>query len=223
MDELRHELTYVEHPSWCDPVFCTAPKEPFNRAEWNKAPKNSQHHSTPMQLDRFAGCWHPIGLTTETYATFANHGTFAWLTQAVAPWSCSTYLNIGAYEPSKAPAALFHLPMEPNHLIDQRQPLSAGERLPHLCRTALSEAAEAARAAVDKAHARVLNRVRETMVARGNEAGRCLICDGVTGVCQVCHKPRHDADADHELSLLPCRECNGGAYPVRPAEVNRRG
>jgi hypothetical protein len=56
------------------------------------------------------------------------------------------------------------------------------------------------------------------MSARANEAGRCVVCDGVAGVCQVCRKPRHDADADHALSLLPCRECNGGSYPVQSAE-----
>lgn len=53
------------------------------------------------------------------------------------------------------------------------------------------------------------------MSARANKAGRCVVCDGVTCVCQVCHKPRHDDGADHKLSLLPCRECNGGSYPVR--------
>ena len=56
------------------------------------------------------------------------------------------------------------------------------------------------------------------LFARANEAGRCVVCGrGVTGICQVCRKPSHDADADHALSLLPCRECNGGSYPVRDA------
>lgn len=55
------------------------------------------------------------------------------------------------------------------------------------------------------------------MYAEANENGRCRWCDGTGARCQVCHQPRHDADADHEPSLLPCRGCNGGAYPVRPA------
>jgi hypothetical protein len=55
--------------------------------------------------------------------------------------------------------------------------------------------------------------------ARANEAGRCVVCDGTAGICQQCHKPRHDADTDHALSLLPCRECNGGSYPARPSQT----
>jgi hypothetical protein len=54
-----------------------------------------------------------------------------------------------------------------------------------------------------------------TMYAEPNEAGRCRSCDGTTGVCQKCRKPMHGPEAGHQCSALPCRNCNGGSYPVR--------
>lgn len=54
------------------------------------------------------------------------------------------------------------------------------------------------------------------MYTEANAAGRCRWCDGTKARCRVCHEPRHGQDADHEPALLPCRGCNGGAYPVRP-------
>ncbi|OLE22504.1 MAG: hypothetical protein AUG49_18935 [Catenulispora sp. 13_1_20CM_3_70_7] len=57
------------------------------------------------------------------------------------------------------------------------------------------------------------------MYAEPNEFGRCRACDGTRARCQVCHQPRHDADSDHEPLMLPCRGCNGGAYPVRPDDT----
>lgn len=61
------------------------------------------------------------------------------------------------------------------------------------------------------------------MYAEPNEAGRCRSCDGTTGVCQRCHKPMHGPEAGHTCSALPCRNCNGGAYPVRSPEPATTG
>ena len=57
--------------------------------------------------------------------------------------------------------------------------------------------------------------------AEPNEHGRCRSCDGTTGVCQKCRKPMHGPEAGHPCSALPCRNCNGGAYPVRLAATER--
>lgn len=60
-----------------------------------------------------------------------------------------------------------------------------------------------------------------TMYAEPNENGRCRSCDGTTGVCQRCRKPMHRPEAGHVCSALPCRGCNGGAYPVRRAQEDK--
>jgi len=62
-----------------------------------------------------------------------------------------------------------------------------------------------------------------TMYAEPNEAGRCRSCDGTTGVCQRCRKPMHGPEAGHACSALPCRNCNGGAYPVRSLDAVTSG
>jgi hypothetical protein len=60
-----------------------------------------------------------------------------------------------------------------------------------------------------------------SMYAVPNEHGRCRSCDGTAGVCQRCRQPVHGPEAGHACSALPCRGCNGGAYPVRrPADVD---
>jgi hypothetical protein len=59
--------------------------------------------------------------------------------------------------------------------------------------------------------------------ARGNSEGRCYWCDGTTVICFTCKAPGPDnhVGAAHEPNMLPCRECNGGSYPVRPPEPFR--
>lgn len=60
-----------------------------------------------------------------------------------------------------------------------------------------------------------------SMYTEPNEHGRCRWCDGTTGVCQKCRQPMHGPEAGHLCSALPCRGCNGGAYPVRLAEPEK--
>jgi hypothetical protein len=128
-------MVATEHPIWCDPTFCDAPAE-LPAMGGGRYPFTA-HHSIPVQIgvsvfDVFTGGKIQGPLLN------ADGGTFAWLTQAVAPWKCTTYLNIGLYQPNVGcPESLLHVPMAPRNTIAPSLPMAAGERLWHLCTHAL--------------------------------------------------------------------------------------
>ena len=68
------------HPAWCDRARCTA--DPASQAAGYRPGVGGGHRSAPVPLDRT--CAFPVP---------ARAGE-AWLTQAVAPWPCSTYLLV---------------------------------------------------------------------------------------------------------------------------------
>lgn len=136
--------TKLEHPSWCDPTFCDAPTE--TPITYNPA-QGTRHHSNPVELARSGSLMFTLPFSLSNTLHAAERGVWAWLTQAVAPWKCATYLRVGLWNPgSVPPEELFSLEMNPAHMTDPSQPLSGGERLRHLCTFALSEQkAQAAR------------------------------------------------------------------------------
>jgi hypothetical protein len=68
------------HPAWCDRSRCTA--DPASQAAGYRADVGGEHRSTPVPLDLTCAIWLP------------DRAGEAWLTQAVAPWPCSTYLRV---------------------------------------------------------------------------------------------------------------------------------
>jgi hypothetical protein len=72
----------VRHPAWCDHSHCTA--DPASQANGYRAGLGGQHRSASVRLDLTCAMWLP-----------AQAGE-AYLTQAVAPWTCSTYLHVRA-------------------------------------------------------------------------------------------------------------------------------
>src|SRR5262245_2516620 len=68
------------HPAWCDHARCTA--DPVSQADGYRAGAGGEHRSAPVPLDLTCAMLLP-GRAGE-----------AWLTQAVAPWPCSTYLRV---------------------------------------------------------------------------------------------------------------------------------
>jgi hypothetical protein len=68
------------HPAWCDRSRCTA--DPASQAAGYRPGAGGEHRSAPVPLDLTCAMWLP-----------GRHGE-AWLTQAVAPWLCSTYLRV---------------------------------------------------------------------------------------------------------------------------------
>ncbi len=68
------------HPAWCDRTRCTA--NPARQANGHRPGEGGQHRSAPVRLD--LTCAFPLP---------ANAGE-AYLTEAIAPWPCSTYLHI---------------------------------------------------------------------------------------------------------------------------------
>ncbi|MBO3741611.1 hypothetical protein J5X75_29300 [Actinoplanes sp. NEAU-H7] len=69
-----------QHPAWCDPSRCTA--DPSTQADGYRSGVGSEHRSADVPLNIGAGSW-PIPPTG-----------VAFLTEAVAPWRCSTFLRI---------------------------------------------------------------------------------------------------------------------------------
>jgi hypothetical protein len=67
-------------PAWWDRARCTA--DPATQAGGYRAGVGGEHRSTPVPLDLNCAMWLP-----------ARAGE-AWLTQAVAPWPCSSYLRV---------------------------------------------------------------------------------------------------------------------------------
>jgi hypothetical protein len=71
----------VRHPAWCDRTRCTANPAATTGAGYRPA-SAGQHQSAPIPLD--LTCAFPLqGDAGETYVT-----------EAVAPWPCSTYLHV---------------------------------------------------------------------------------------------------------------------------------
>jgi hypothetical protein len=68
------------HPAWCDRVRCTA--DLASQAAGYRAGVGGEHRSAQVPLDLTCAMWLP-GRAGE-----------ACLTQAVAPWPCSTYLRV---------------------------------------------------------------------------------------------------------------------------------
>jgi hypothetical protein len=68
------------HPAWCDPSRCTA--DPASQANGYDSRTGGQHRSADLPLNLRAGMW-PI-----------PPRAVAFLSEAVAPWRCSTYLRI---------------------------------------------------------------------------------------------------------------------------------
>ncbi|MDG4798831.1 hypothetical protein [Micromonospora sp. WMMD1082] len=68
------------HPAWCDRAGCTA--NPASQANGYRAGVGGEHRSAPLRLD--LSCAFPL----------PKPAGEAYLTEAVAPWPCSTYLRI---------------------------------------------------------------------------------------------------------------------------------
>jgi hypothetical protein len=68
------------HPAWCDRTRCTA--DPASQANGYRPSIGGQHRSAPLRLDLASAF--PLPKPTGE----------AYLTEAVAPWPCSTYLRI---------------------------------------------------------------------------------------------------------------------------------
>ncbi|MEV6926734.1 hypothetical protein AB0M46_19825 [Dactylosporangium sp. NPDC051485] len=68
------------HPAWCDHTRCTA--DPATQASGYRSGIGGEHRSADLPLNLRAGMW-PI-----------PPRAVAFLTEAVAPWRCSTYLRI---------------------------------------------------------------------------------------------------------------------------------
>ena len=75
--------TALIHPDWCDPTLCTADPA-ATRLVGYRAGAGGEHRSTPIPLDLRAALWPPTQNAT------------AYLTEAVAPWKCSTFLRVRA-------------------------------------------------------------------------------------------------------------------------------
>lgn len=68
------------HPARCDRSRCTA--DPASQANGYRPGVGGEHRSAPVPLDLTCAMWLP------------SRAGEAWLTEAVAPWPCSTYLRI---------------------------------------------------------------------------------------------------------------------------------
>ena len=68
------------HPAWCDPSRCTA--NPASQADGYRSGVGGEHRSADVPLDVRMRLW-PV----------PDH-IGAFLSEAVAPWRCSTYLRI---------------------------------------------------------------------------------------------------------------------------------
>lgn len=129
----NHERIKTIHPGWCDPTLCTAPAYQETDEEYAARDRASAraHCSTPVQLHEHAS----IMFDWRVPEALTIGGGWAWLTAAIAPWKCSTYLRIGAWMgPGKEmnPLSLFGLELSPRYRIAPSFPMSGGERLAHL-------------------------------------------------------------------------------------------
>lgn len=79
-----------QHPAWCDRSRCTA--NPSGQANGYRSGLGGEHRSAPVPLDLTCAMWLP------------GHAGEAWLTEAVAPWPCATYLHIRAGDAETAMA-----------------------------------------------------------------------------------------------------------------------
>jgi hypothetical protein len=70
------------HPAWCDRALCTA--NAASQAEGYRSEVGGQHRSADVPLDIRPRVW-PV-----------PDRIVAFLSEAVAPWRCSTYLRIAA-------------------------------------------------------------------------------------------------------------------------------
>jgi hypothetical protein len=70
----------IRHPAWCHHTRCTA--NPASQANGYRAGAGGEHRSAPIPLD----------LTTAL--PLSTPAGEVYLTEAVAPWQCSTYLHI---------------------------------------------------------------------------------------------------------------------------------
>jgi hypothetical protein len=68
------------HPAWCDPSRCTA--DPASQADGYRPDIGGEHRSAPIRLD------------LATVIALAPRIGETYLTQAVAPWPCETYLHV---------------------------------------------------------------------------------------------------------------------------------
>jgi hypothetical protein len=68
------------HPRWCDRSRCTA--NPDSQANGYHAGVGGEHRSASVLLDLSCAMW------------LLGRSGQAWLTEAVAPWRCATYLRI---------------------------------------------------------------------------------------------------------------------------------
>lgn len=126
------------HPVWCTPLLCTAPAYEMTTDEYKSDERNraAEHVSQPVQLAEGRFDWRvPEALT--------KGDVCAWLTRAVAPWQCETYLRVGAWMgPGKEmrPLSIFSLPLSPKHRISAGLfAMSGGERLAHLIEYGFAE------------------------------------------------------------------------------------
>ncbi|ROO59585.1 hypothetical protein EDC02_1385 [Micromonospora sp. Llam0] len=76
----RRTVAESGHPAWCDRSRCTA--DPASQTDGYRPGVGGAHRSAPIRLD----------LTTAI--ALAPQVGEAYLTQAVAPWPCETYLHI---------------------------------------------------------------------------------------------------------------------------------
>jgi hypothetical protein len=74
----------LHHPAWCDPKRCTGNPAATTRDGYQAAGAvgAGEHRSAPVPLD-LAAAW-----------LLPERSGSAYLSQAVAPWICSTYLRV---------------------------------------------------------------------------------------------------------------------------------
>ncbi|MBO3737987.1 hypothetical protein [Actinoplanes flavus] len=89
MSENRQDLSPTaktapdqQHPAWCDPSRCTA--EPSTQADGYRSGVGGEHRSADLPLAVRPAVW-PTPDRIE-----------AFLTEAIAPWRCATFLRIMA-------------------------------------------------------------------------------------------------------------------------------
>jgi hypothetical protein len=87
-EKSRDEFTTPEtgpeqrHPTWCDRSRCTA--DPASQADGYRSAAGGQHRSADLPVAVRATVW-PTPDRIEAY-----------LTEAIAPWRCATFLHIAA-------------------------------------------------------------------------------------------------------------------------------
>jgi hypothetical protein len=74
----------LHHPAWCDPKRCTGKPAATTRDGYRAvgAVGAGEHRSAPVPLD-LAAAW-----------LLPDRSGSAYLSQGVAPWTCSTYLRV---------------------------------------------------------------------------------------------------------------------------------